>query len=71
MWLISKFDFVSFHHTHSYGHFSDDGCPLFRDEDYLPPQDLEPSEVTAPDDIKVLEETLFSACPRCAKVRNI
>lgn len=42
---------------------------MFRDEDYLPPRDDGPKEVTAPDDVQALETALVSVCPRCSEVR--
>ena len=54
-----------------YGHFDGTDCRLFRNEDYLPPEDKSLKEVNAPDDMQVLENALVSVCPRCGEVYYI
>ena len=54
-----------------YGHF-DSGCPLFRDEDYLPTEEKNLEGYDGLDDLQDTIESLQSAmeskCPRCSKV---
>ena len=56
----------------SYEHFDGVTCRVFRDEDYLPPEDTAPKEVIVPDDDtleQTLDRALMSVCPRCGRVR--
>ena len=62
---VDRLLIISFY---SYEHFDGGGCRLFRNEDYLPPEDKGPKEVTAPEDLQVLETALVSVCPRCGEV---
>ena len=62
-WLLSS----SSHATlSSYSHFSEDGCKLFRIQDYTPAK--ETHDVRFPKNERAIEDALMSDCPRCQRV---